>query len=336
MPFSYLVYGLRIVSDRPIPGLTESLLPGIDLSLFLATGPDWLARARQLPLTQRLIRGGEDELHDPTFVLSTLGAEEMFRLDYSDGTHFVFDPAGQRLWGAYTPPFTLEDLVTYLLGPVLGFVLRRRGVSALHASGVEIAGCGVALVGPAASGKSTTAAALALRGCAVLCEDVCPLAEAGSEFFIEPGYPRICLWPDAVAKLFGAEDALPRLTPDWEKCYLPLDGERARFLERRIPLGTIYLLGERSPHDSAPSLLPLGPREALLELVQNTYMNYALDREHRAAEFDVLARLVRQIPVQRVVPHTDPERMPHLCDLLVRDAASIAARACSATPSACA
>lgn len=129
-----------------------------------------------------------------------------------------------------------------------------------------MAGCGVALVGPAASGKSTTAAALALRGCAVLCEDVCPLAEVNSECFIEPGYPRVCLWPDAVAKLFGAEDALPRLTPNWKKCYLPLDGGRARFLQRPIPLAAIYLLGERSPRDFAPRLLPMSPREALMEI----------------------------------------------------------------------
>src|SRR2546425_6397236 len=185
---SYLVYGLRIASDRPVPGLTEAYLPHADLFLSLTIEPDWLIFANRLPTAQRLERRGSNEHDDPTFVLTTLGQEEFFRLEYSDGACFVLDRNATRLWGSFLPPLTIEDLATYLLGPVLGFVLRQHGVIALHASAIAVAGQALVLAGPSEAGKSTTAAALAIRGESVLCADICPLVEQNCDDFAVPGH----------------------------------------------------------------------------------------------------------------------------------------------------
>jgi hypothetical protein len=139
-------------------------------------------------------------------------------------------------------------------------------------------------------------------------------------FQVEPGYPRICLWPDAVEELFGARDALPQLTPSWEKFFLPLEGRNAKFEAHKRPLGAVYMLAPRAAEANAPRIEEVGPREALLELVQNTYMNWLLDRDQRAAEFDALSKLVTQVPVRRIVPHADPGRIGELCDLILADA----------------
>jgi hypothetical protein len=120
--------------------------------------------------------------------------------------------------------------------------------------------------------------------------------------------------------LLGREDALPRLTPAWDKRFLELDGQRAKFAEDKLPFGVIYLFAPRSGERDAPHVDKIGPREALLELVQNTYMNWVLDREQRALEFDVLCRLVQQVPVRRITPHAKPEKLALLCDLIERDA----------------
>ena len=88
------------------------------------------------------------------------------------------------------------------------------------------------ICGDAGFGKSTTAAALALRGIPVCSEDIVPLAESHGQFEIIPGYPRVCLWPDSVEMLLGSQSALPLLTSTWEKRYLPLDGGRAKFVDR--------------------------------------------------------------------------------------------------------
>ena len=245
---------------------------------------------------------------------------------YSDGTRFVVDEAAERMWGTFLPPQTIEDLATYFLGPVMGFLLRQKHITCLHASAVELLGRAVAFSGDAGFGKSTTAAALALRGIPVLSEDILPLEFAEERYWAIPGYPRVCLWPDAVAKLTGHPDGLPRLTPTWTKRYLPLDGNRGKFTAEKKPLSLIYLLGERSAEANAPRIDEVRPREALLELVQNTYMNWLLDRERRAEEFDELCKVVRKIPVRRIVPHTDGAEIGNLCERILEDAGMILAQ----------
>ncbi len=125
------------------------------------------------------------------------------------------------------------------------------------------------------------------------------------------------MWPDAVLNLFGKRDALPQLTSTWEKRYLPLDS--GSFEPVRRPLGTIYLLAPRTNEPSAPRVECINAREAVLELVQNTYMNWLLDRRQRGAELDVLSRLASNVAVRRLIPHIDPARIDLLCDLIVRD-----------------
>jgi hypothetical protein len=68
------------------------------------------------------------------------------------------------------------------------------------------------------------------------------------------------------------------------------------------------------------------PREALLLLVQNTYMNWLLDREARAAEFDTLSRVVQSVAVRKITPHSDPKRIGELCNLIVEDAEAVAGK----------
>jgi hypothetical protein len=318
---SYRAYGLNIVADSPIPGLgpfSHTTSPP-DVTLQIGRPPDWVEEALRLPSELYHQRSAENETADPAFLVHALGAMEFFELVYGDGTQFVVDGAGTRVWGTWKPPLVVEDLVTYLLGPVMGFLLRRRGVTPLHASAVSIGDHAIAISGAALAGKSTTAAALALRGIRVLCEDVAPLKEDTHGFSVEPGYPRVCVWPDAVEKLLGQGQALPRLTPNWEKCFLALDGVSGNFETERRPLSIVYLLGERAGQSDAPRIEKMSPQAALLELVQNTYMNWLLDREQRAAEFDLLSRLVKRVPVRRVLPHQDPSRLREMCELILDD-----------------
>jgi hypothetical protein len=133
------------------------------------------------------------------------------------------------------------------------------------------------------------------------------------------------LWPDSVEKLLGSADALPSLTPNWEKKFLGLDGKRASFASQSMPLGAIYLLGERSSDESAPRIAEISAKEALLELVQNTYMNALLTKEQRASEFELLGRLVNLVPCKRIIAHKEAVRIGALCELLESDAPAIGA-----------
>ena len=328
MIYSYCAYGLTLSSNTAVSALREepTCLRRPDVVMSLGSEPDWVREAVLLPSRVDHPRAGEAEGQDSPFTLTSFGEGEFFQLAYDDGTRFIVDGAAKRLWGTWLPSLTTEDVATYLVGPVMGFILRRRGVLALHASSVYMSGKAVILCGSSESGKSTVAAALALRGVPVLTEDISPVKEDKGSLYVESGYPRICLWPDAVESLFGVPGALPRITPTWEKCFLALDGVRATFESKKRPLKVVYLFGPRVNEADAPRIEDLGMRDALLELVQNTYMNWLLDRNQRAAELDVLTRLVANVSVRRIVPHANPARIGALCDLIIKDAERLSKR----------
>jgi hypothetical protein len=320
---SYRIYGLNLSSDFPIPGLREEETESAsfpDLVVELCTKPSWVTAALSMPSAILQSLPASPETQDPAFVLKAFNEGQFFQLAYSDGTQFVVNRTATRMWGTTGESQTMEDLATYFLGPIMGFILRRRGITALHASAFCLDGQAIVLTGEAGSGKSTTAAALALRGLPLLCEDIAAVEEKVGSFAVQTGYARVCLWPESVEILKGHPDALPRLSPNWEKCYLALDGTTAKLDTQKRPFGAIYILSPREAAADAPRIEEVSHREVLLELVQNTYMNWLLDRSQRAAEFELLAHLVSHIPVRRIVPHCDPSRIDALCELIVADA----------------
>ena len=324
MSHFYSAYGLNISSDLAIPGLkTTPSTSGSDLRVWLGSKPLWASELEEMEAEIFYEGHPEDALGEPTLKIWSLPEAGYLRLLYGDGTQFILDRQATRVWATWLAPLTLEDTVVYFLGPIFGFILRLRGFTCLHASAVAVGRRALALAGDAETGKSTTAAAFARRGHAVLSDDIVALRQMGETFLAGSGYPRVCLWPDSVNLLCGSPKALPRLTPNWEKCYLPLDGDGRHFQEKPLPLAVIYILGDRQGGSAGPRIEALPPASALIALVANTYMNYLLDRTMRQKEFDLLAALVARVPVRRVTPDSDPAQIDNLCDAILEDARSI-------------
>jgi len=329
--YYYSAYGLTLESQTAIAGLSpvtthhEFLHPN-PIEVAISNCPAWAESALQLPAEPAYPAATAIRPSGLTFQLLRHGGGQFYQLSYADGSQFVVDAETRRIWGGCPASLTQEDLVTYLVGPVLGFVLRRRGVLALHASSFCKEGFAFALCGGPGAGKSTSSAALALQGVSILCEDITALRERNAVFWTAPGYPRVNLWPESAGNLFGNPLAIPKITPTWEKRFLALDDTLGKFESQERPLAAIYLLAARRDSDHAPHFEEISAREALLQLVQNTYMNYLLATEQRAAEFDLVARLVSGTVVRRVVPHSDPARLPAMCELLQTDSATIAVK----------
>jgi hypothetical protein len=64
-----------------------------------------------------------------------------------------------------------------------------------------------------------------------------------------------------------------------------------------------------------------------LELVRNAYVAPWLDRAMMVMDFELFGRLVRCVPVRRVVPHEDPTCLPALCQAILDDFQGILRRA---------
>ncbi len=135
----------------------------------------------------------------------------VFRFD--NGARFEVSAGGARITASWPASITFQDVTSYFLGPVLGFVVRLRGTVCLHASAVLVDGAAVAFLGPSGAGKSSLCAYFAQRGAAVLTDDVLALRRGGGGFHVLAGPARLRLWPDSVRHLYGARAILPRVLP---------------------------------------------------------------------------------------------------------------------------
>ena len=319
MDYRCSIYGLGVTSNKAIPGVPVSPVTTTDLRISFGSLPAWLHDVSTTQIETSYVADHKDECGNPMLRVFRVRDGEYYRFSYADRTEFVLDHGATEIWAEWPDPLTLEDAATYLLGPIMGFVMLLRGVVCLHASAIAIDNKAIAVLGPAGSGKSTTAAAFSERGHSILAEDVVTLDDRGDQFLIRPAYPCIRLWPTSVKALYGSETHLPKLTPNWEKRYLDLTERPEQFQRQPLPLAAIYQLGDRSDDEAAPFVKPVERAEGLIALVANTYSTKLMDRQMRAREFELLTRVLRKVPLRRVTPHADPSRIPELCDSILND-----------------
>ncbi len=315
----YALYGLVIRSDRALEGLDNAPSDAaVDVDIVLGGARGDATRWRDAALYYEEPAGSGE----PPSVVVRRDPALGFWFCYADGTEFVLDRQATTIRGWWADASSIEDTATYLLGPVLGFALRLRGVLALHASAVLIDGYAVALLGPSGAGKSTTAAALARAGVPAVSDDVVAVRVVDGVPTAYPSYRMLRLWDESERMLFGTVGQLPLLTPTWDKRALALGAEHP-FHQAPAPLGDLFILAARSDDDRAPVVEAMHPREAFLALLANTYANYLLDDEMRAQEMRLLEAVLRGRRVRRLVPHSDPAR---LAALVSRVRAAVAER----------
>lgn len=324
MDSTHKVFGLTLHSNLPIPGLApvESSRSTADVDIYWGSSPE---SKDEVPFAAEELSYSSsytDGAGNPGLRIWKRRDGIYLHLVYYDGIEFWLEKRGTAVWAIWPETSTFDDAVSYFLGPVLGLLLRLRGVTCLHASAVAIDDSCIVFVGPEGAGKSTTAALLARDGFSVISDDVAALVENGDGFRVMPAYPHLCLWPDSVEMLYGSPEALPRFSAGWEKRRLGLGYQGSCFEERELPLRAIYLLGERRP-DPAPYIEAVQPRGALLSLLADTFANKILDRESRASEFAVLGRLVTTVAVRRVYAHQEATRFKELCRVIREDYASL-------------
>ncbi|HEV2489391.1 MAG TPA: hypothetical protein VGT03_06265 [Candidatus Acidoferrales bacterium] len=245
-----------------------------------------------------------------------------YRIHYSHGLEFYVDREGTSISVRADAEAAVGDIAEFLLGPVLGILLRLRGVTCLHASAVAVGDKAIAFAGPEGAGKSTTAGLFVQEGHAALSDDVVTLVERDNSYEVLRGYPYLSLWPESVEMLRGIHRRTEtgKAAEDKQQCPFAIAGKGLR--AEALPLGAVYLLGERLGTPDAPRVEELSPQEAFLGLIANTYANKLLDPAMRAREFGLLSRLVNHVRVRRVTPHEDPSRLHELHQNILQDIAA--------------
>ncbi|MGB8541372.1 MAG: hypothetical protein WCD49_07010 [Candidatus Acidiferrales bacterium] len=318
MNFAYSVFGLLLHSNLPIPELVPAEPPGSDpvvtIHMNESSPSEFLSEAKTLIYSSEYT----DPTGQPALRIWKTAESQFLHLVYFDETQFWMDRKGTELWAQWPDNLTIEDTATYLLGPVLGLLLRLRGVTCLHASAISVGNRAIAFVGSEGAGKSTTAAMFAQKGCPVISDDVTAITERQGVYCVFPAYPYLSLWSDSVTIIYGSEKKLPSFSANWDKRLLSLSANNLKFEGKQLQLGALFILGERNRQPESPRVEPLTPKEALLSLVTNSYATNLLDTDMRAAEFEFLGRMLQSVPVQRLIPHQDPTQIEQLCDVVLR------------------
>jgi hypothetical protein len=318
-PYSYSLYGLHLASNWPLTNILPSVSVSspAELVVNFACLPqiDSSARLGSLIYTSAAISA----TGQPTLRVWELPRRAFLRLAYSDGTEFWIDRSLETVWVIWPDCSSLDDTLCYFLGPISGLLLRLRGRVCLHASAVEVNGACIVFVGCEGAGKSTIAAAFARLGSPVLSDDIVALVEQEGRFHCNPAYPRINLWPSSVKLLYGSEDALPLIAAGWEKRFLGLGQEgMPKFSERALPVRAIYVFG--NPANAGEQCVEsLSKKDALLTLVANTYAANFLDAKQRGEEFELLSRLVAEVPIRKVNARHGLISIYALCELIYQD-----------------
>jgi hypothetical protein len=309
--FGYRLFGLATTSNIPIPGLVATSIQDPDVQILLGCAASREIAAstsgtEELTFTSSLFT----DSGEPAFKIFRAG--QIVHLVYQEGIEFWLDGGAGNIWGAWPGDLKLDDATAYLLGPVFGLLLLLRGAVCLHASAVAVENKAVLFVGDAGAGKSTTAAAMTRRGHALLADDIVAIAERDSAFFATPSFPYVSLWPESLAIIRGIGDEL----------ILPTDAllkERyspSSFQKSALPVGAIFVLGERLSSDAAPRAEAMSSQQRLLALVASSYATTLLDGAARAREFRLFGEMIRMVPIWRLHAHSDALLLDRLCDVV--------------------
>lgn len=211
--------------------------------------------------------GGVEGAPSPSDGWSVIAAPDDVRGWMPDGGAFHVR-GGREIVIDPVPNVDARALRLGIVGPLLGVILMQRGLFVLHASTVAIGGKAVAFFGPSGRGKSTLTAAMTRAGHPLIADDMTVIDTSGPTPFVQPGFPRVKLWPDSASALEHDVDELPLIHPARTKRSL----QTAEFHRERLPLARCYLLEDGDEESSTE----IPPREAVLALIASTYQAFWL------------------------------------------------------------
>ena len=318
----YQVYGLTLAANKEIPGLNAEKVADdhiADSSIGMGFMPLDIEHLIELPTARYYVEPGYKEGDPEHLIVNTLDNGRYFQFIYGDGVDFLLDKHNSAVWCTWKDPLTLEDVALYLLGPIIGFMLRLRGTVCLHASGVLVNEQAFAITGPSGAGKSTLAASFAAAGYPILTDDVLPLTTTNGEVHTQSGYSRLRLFPNSFENLPELPNQLPLLAPGWDKCFLDLASDNYQLHTASAPLKVIYVVDWGSRAQDSPSISPIAGTAAVPILAANTYRNELLSAEMRKKEFYFLSALASRITVKKLCPVDDISTIPLVREMLLAD-----------------
>ena len=210
---------------------------------------------------------------------------------------------------------TAVELRLFTLGSAWGTLGYQRGWAMLHGSAVLGPKGAVLFCGPQGAGKSTMAAALAVRGLPLVSDDLSRVVPGRADrgTLIYPSSTRHKLWTEAIDTLELGGSALVQDYFRAEKFHL--ETRHVIVLDQPVPLVAVYALefGERLASERLS-----GSGAATAVLKETIYRPLFLEAMGRLAEQAVYAaRIAATVPIHRLTRPRDLAQLDRVCEHLL-------------------
>ena len=300
----YEVFGGTLRSELQIEELPDSRADAVDWTLRVveatpALEPDGVPLGADTVFGETRVRG--------------FRRSDGFGLVFDDTGRFDVSADGSVITWHRPHDVVIEAAQADITSRVLALALHAGGVFSLHASAVSIDGSGVAFLAPKHFGKSTLCSALVLAGARALSDDTVPV-RPGIQPELAPGLPRLRLWTDTAARLFGVSRDESRAL----RKHLMERLEETQIETRPVPFRAAYVLNPVTDLNTGvpASRERLDAVAATIALVMHSKLGPVLTGPESPVVLSQAADIARAVPVYGLNVIRDLERIDEVAQLL--------------------
>lgn len=283
--FNYHAFGLNISSEIELPGIIEAIDGEEDIRISRGKveipptdGPNYLVE-------------GEDVY---------LWWEDIGQVRISRGREITVDAQE-------------DQIIPFLLGPVMSLLLHQREFLVLHGSAVRIDDGAVAFLGYRGFGKSTTAINLYKHGYPLVADDILAVKfnEKGTPH-VYPGYLHVRLSDESYNNVKDSTNVLSPIRTIAGKLFC--DASRG-FSPEPLRLKRIYLLDK----GDGIGVSSLGSQENLMDLIRHSVAHRVFADTDQAENLLQCARLVNNVSINGLKVNHSFESLPELVKAIEED-----------------
>lgn len=265
-PWAYSAYGYTLLSEVKLHRLSVAK-PGAAPDLHISA--NWSTGAGRTKIPDDAIMRSDALTASGQPYLAVWVDQDRLRISHQSeggGVDFTLCDGPPKILVEIAPNTPAVDVEAYLIGPVLGSMMRFLKRTCLHGAFLEVDGVAIGFVGAKGAGKSTTLAAVAMAGYTVIADDIGVLQPSGvSAWSIPPAYPCLRAWPQTIEDLGVPARAVGGPVVSFgEKRYVDLTVPPFSQVDSPRPLRALVVLQEREGNTydlrrltGAASLVPL-------------------------------------------------------------------------------
>ena len=275
-----------------------------------------------------LVAGGQDQEAD---VVVRIGLIPFVRLPNGDPVQFAFSaekvivdvPIIGRFQVENGNTITIQPNKTInhetrlvLFGTVAAFLLRQRGLFAMHASSIATPNGAVLFAGHSGAGKSTLMAALNTRNYAMISDDITVIHPDAAQSTVLPGFPNMKLWANSMNALGHSSVGLKTVRKHLANKYsVPIDG---KVLRSNMPLYAVYILEPTT--QLAVSLFPLSHAQKFRHLASHAWHPQTVQEQgHHLTHFYQSSTIARRTRIVRVFRPNNLSQLNRYVDVIEQD-----------------